>query len=271
MSNEIQFNNSPPIRIILQVCKGLEYLHQNNIIHLDIKPANILVCPAAEFNDHLLVKLCDLGNSQRLKPSTSKSSSMTLKKLSGTVAFMAPEMLKKYSVSRASDVYALAITIWQLFHRKLPYSGINNEEQVIYGVVKNNLRPTTTIEQEEEADKIAVDHPWRFFKKSPPNPTEPEFLPKYTALPTTEGLTWHQPHQVYSGQSDSDDSIICTSSGINWASLLSFHRTRTIIPLSTLNLKYQDLYTKCWHRKPANRPQVKHIIVQLNDLLRNFA
>lgn len=194
---------------------------------------------------------------------------MTLKKLSGTVAFMAPEMLKKYSVSPASDVYALAVTIWQLLHRKLPYSsGFHNEEQVIYGVVKNNLRPTTR--QEEEAGRISVDNHnhWGFFKKSPP---ETEFLPKFTALPTTEGLTWHQQHLEYSGQSDSDDSLIGTSSGINWAALFSVDRSSSIIPLSALKLRYQELYTNCWHRKPTHRPLIKQIIVQLNDLLRNFA
>lgn len=208
-----------------------------------------------------------MGNSQRLKAA---NKSLTLKKLSGTVAFMAPEMLKKYSVSPSADVYALAITIWQLLKRAEPYEGLNNEEQVIYGVVKNNLRPSH--QEEEKKDNDGNGHAkilpsWRLFKKWPHSPVQ---LHKFSPLPTTEGLIWqHPPHP--SEQRCTDDSTDTVSSGINWRVLFSTIELKgvAIVPPS-IQLKYQTLYTKCWHRKPTHRPLITTIIAQLNDLLRKL-
>lgn len=270
---------SLPRRLIHQVCSGLEFLHHNCIIHLDIKPSNILVCPggtgtgpaAAEATAlttascfPLVVKLCDFGNSQRLK---GVNKSLVLEKLSGTVAFMAPEMLKKNAVSTKSDVYALAITIWHLLHRRQPYSTMHNEEQVIYGVVKNNLRPS------DEDDELAgigkkLEQPvvhgshWRMFRKKTPevDQEKPRDL-KVPYLPTTEGLTWKSEEEL-----DAEDSL-----GINWNAIFSVDQDLISTHASAeAQLKYQQLYINCWHRKPMQRPGISEVILELNQLLSEF-
>lgn len=55
------------IKFALDICHGLEYCHKNAVLHMDLKPANILV-----FNDSC--KLCDFGNSVRIGTGTEKAS-----------------------------------------------------------------------------------------------------------------------------------------------------------------------------------------------------
>lgn len=55
---EIKFTTV--LKYATDVCKGLLFLHKNNVIHLDIKPANILVCPGG------LCKLCDFGSCMKI-------------------------------------------------------------------------------------------------------------------------------------------------------------------------------------------------------------
>lgn len=47
---------SVTVKMAKDVAEGLQYLHENNLIHLDVKPANVLVCPTG------LCKLCDFGS-----------------------------------------------------------------------------------------------------------------------------------------------------------------------------------------------------------------
>lgn len=189
---------------------------------------------------------------------------------------MAPEMLRKYSVSPAADVYALGITIWQVLHRRQPYAGISNEDQVIYRVVKNNLRPSDEEKEEEgRADETAMPLKSRSFKKlfmkSPTRNTLPQsinsVLPpdqqpvdEKTPLPTTEGLTWQNEESENSSNSHSE---------INWNEIFSVeHREQNnSITLSAVQDEYKDLYSKCWHRKPHQRPVINEIIGMLNHLL----
>lgn len=171
---------------------------------------------------------------------------------------MAPEMLKKNSVSTKSDVYALAITIWQLLHRKLPYSFLNNEDQVIYNVVKNNLRPCDDfVAGHVERLEPEHSHWWNFHKKD----TKVHQCKEHTELPTTEGLTWNKNDEE---ELNPEDSLT-----IDWNKTFSVDQ-RLINPSKDIELKYQELYTKCWHRKPAHRPEISEALEWLNELLSQF-
>lgn len=214
----------------------------------------MFICPELHNAlDSFQVKLCDFGNSQRLK---SPSKSIILKKLAGTVSYMAPEMLKKNHVSTASDIYAMGITMWQLLYGKIPYADLNNEEQVIYGVVKNNLRPSD--ETLDPSDSLTSSCHWRFFGKSVRSLPRPSKRSKEVdhELPVTEGLTYS-----YSSQS------LTESLQINWNHILITdlkYLSHTSVKMFS---KYQELYIKCWHRKSHHRPCIAEVLNQVYVLL----
>ena len=104
----------PPLaatRLMLQICSALAAAHQAGMIHRDIKPANVLVTAAGE------AKLADFGLAKRLD--TPADAAVTL---SGTPAFMAPELFAGHRASRQSDIYAMGVTFYHLLNGNIPYA-----------------------------------------------------------------------------------------------------------------------------------------------------
>lgn len=92
--------------------KGLSYLHSVGMMHLDIKPANLLVDSAGG------VKLADFGTS-RLVNGT--GSSVTTQRIVGTPAYMSPEMITGGAADAACDIWALACSIVEISSGQMPW------------------------------------------------------------------------------------------------------------------------------------------------------
>ncbi len=101
----------PATRIMLQIGSALAAAHKAGMIHRDIKPANVLVAADGE------AKLADFGLAKRLGSSFDTSVS-----LSGTPAFMAPELFAGERASRQSDIYAMGVTFFNLLSGNTPYA-----------------------------------------------------------------------------------------------------------------------------------------------------
>ncbi|XP_043114926.1 proto-oncogene serine/threonine-protein kinase mos [Puntigrus tetrazona] len=116
------------------VARALQHLHAHGVVHLDLKPANVLV------SEQGVCKLADFGCSFKL---SSRSDAVTrLSEIGGTFTHRAPELLKGEGVSPRADVYSFGITMWQLLTREPPYDG--DRQHILYAVVAYNLRPSLT-------------------------------------------------------------------------------------------------------------------------------
>lgn len=107
----------PKRKIIARdITSGLVYLHRRTpqVLHRDLKSPNVLL--DGEFR----AKLSDLG-------------------LFGTLRWMAPELFRGEKTSAASDVYSLAITLWELFESEKPFRNVENK--IVMEQVKSGLRP----------------------------------------------------------------------------------------------------------------------------------
>ena len=117
---------------------ALNFLHQNNIVHLDLKPANVLL------GSDKTCKLGDFGCCQNLQSLAENDSllppSPTKSFLTGTFAYRAPELLKGEIPTQKADIYSLGILLWQMLTRDRPY-GLESQFVVIFGVVAYDLRP----------------------------------------------------------------------------------------------------------------------------------
>ncbi|QRV78643.1 Tyrosine kinase domain protein [Ceratobasidium sp. AG-Ba] len=98
--------------LCLKVSRGLSYLHSNNIIHGDLKGANILVSESGE------PKLTDFGNT-KLKEQSLKFTTRTSPVYS--LRWAAPEILNGSPCTLQSDVYALGMTIYEIVNNNVPY------------------------------------------------------------------------------------------------------------------------------------------------------
>lgn len=102
------------IEICKKLCTGLNFLHQNNVVHRDVKPENFLLT-----RDLTCVKIVDFG----LSKLTGGWRALWDKEGGGTRRYMSPEQLAKKKLDARSDIFSLGITMYELFTGRHPCSG----------------------------------------------------------------------------------------------------------------------------------------------------
>ncbi|XP_041824309.1 proto-oncogene serine/threonine-protein kinase mos [Melanotaenia boesemani] len=130
-----QLGEDRGLKFSTDIASGLRYLHSHSVVHLDIKPANVLV------SSEDVCKIADFGCSLKLDHECETSAiSPHLSHVCGTYTHRAPELLKGEDVSPKADVFSFGITLWQLLTREPPYTG--DRQYVLYAVVAHSLRPS---------------------------------------------------------------------------------------------------------------------------------
>ncbi|KAL1813939.1 hypothetical protein ACET3Z_024004 [Daucus carota] len=120
--------------IAMDAAFGMEYLHEKNIVHFDLKCENLLVNMRDPHRP--VCKIGDLGLS-KVKQRTLVSGGVR-----GTLPWMAPELLsgKSNMVTDKIDVYSFGIVMWELLTGEEPYADIHCAS-IIGGIVNDSLRP----------------------------------------------------------------------------------------------------------------------------------
>ncbi|KAL8578165.1 hypothetical protein ACOMHN_051720 [Nucella lapillus] len=152
------------LSLVLQMARGLYYLHSINIVHLDLKPANCLVT-----TDLRSLRLADFGCCHQIVTAAGERGGRreTMEEerlltpeqaawrndLAGTLAYRAPELLKGHKPSLRSDVYSLGITLWQMRTRQGPYEGVP-AHTMVYQVVSKDLRPRLPSDDEDSPFEV---------------------------------------------------------------------------------------------------------------------
>jgi len=121
------------LEVATQVTRALVHCHQKKVLHLDVKPANVLVTSKG------ICKLGDFGCSVSMAKSGTPVGTKAF--LVGTPGYQAPELLLGKSPATACDVYSLGILLWQLDSREVPYAG-QHPQAVMWSVVAVGARPT---------------------------------------------------------------------------------------------------------------------------------
>lgn len=118
-------NGMPPdavIRIITAVADALDHAHSRNLLHRDVKPANILLAAGDGEQGAERVLLADFGIARWIDRSSGLTETdMTV----GTVAYAAPEQLRAADIDGRADQYALAATAFQLMTGAPPFQHSN--------------------------------------------------------------------------------------------------------------------------------------------------
>lgn len=101
------------LSIIARVAEALAYAHRNNVVHRDVKPANIMYEPDSD-----TVKVTDFGIA-RITDASKTKTGMVL----GTPSYMSPEQLAGMKIEGRSDLFSLGATLYQLCCGYLPFKG----------------------------------------------------------------------------------------------------------------------------------------------------
>tara|TARA_Y100000813_G_scaffold193741_1_gene173357 strand:- start:323 stop:1126 length:804 start_codon:yes stop_codon:yes gene_type:complete len=111
------------VPMMLEILSAIEFAHKRKIIHLDIKPSNIMITKKGD------IKILDFGISVDLKNKEMSNQIM------GSPFYMSPEQIDGKNINLKSDIYSLGITFHQMLTARLPFpTSISREE--LFNVIK---------------------------------------------------------------------------------------------------------------------------------------
>ncbi|PSN51430.1 hypothetical protein C0J52_05456, partial [Blattella germanica] len=106
------------ILFMRQICEGVDYMHQNYVVHLDLKPENIM-CHTRTSHQ---IKLIDFGLAQKLNPDS------PVRVLFGTPEFIPPEIINYEPIGVESDMWSVGVICYVLLSGLSPFMGDNDAE-----------------------------------------------------------------------------------------------------------------------------------------------
>lgn len=174
------FGNALPEHLVASYCRhileGLAYLHERDVVHCDLKAANILTTKAGH------VKLSDFGVSLNLKLKSHEDDNL----VSGTPFWMSPEVIELKGASVQSDIWSLGCTVIELYTGKPPYADLITMT-AMFKIVEDECPPLPSGISDNFQNFLKL-----CFKKNPhERPTAQMLLhhPWVTASPSTSSST----------------------------------------------------------------------------------
>lgn len=103
-ADDYTMSEAEVVNYLRQICQAVKHMHENNIVHLDLKPENIM-CQTRKGTD---VKLIDFGLATKLDPNAQ------VKITTGTAEFAAPEIVDREPVGFYTDMWAVGVLAYVL-------------------------------------------------------------------------------------------------------------------------------------------------------------
>lgn len=108
------------LKLLIQICSGVQAIHEAGIIHRDLKPENILLTNEGD------VKITDFGIARTGSGPRLTEHGGVL----GTIDYVSPEYLEKSQVDARADIYAVGVIAYEMITKQAPYKGNNMIEQM---------------------------------------------------------------------------------------------------------------------------------------------
>ena len=116
------------INILYEIAEGLEEAHKEGIVHLDVKPSNIIITKDGK------VKILDFGLAKLMTKNITQTVSTK-----GTVAYLAPEVISGMKVDHRADLWSLGIILYEMLTGHKPFEG-EYIETLMYSIANKNYK-----------------------------------------------------------------------------------------------------------------------------------
>jgi serine/threonine-protein kinase len=116
-------------RLVRDMCAGLHVAHELKIVHRDLKPENIMVSRWPDGTDYAVVMDFGLAKERRAGAELQKLTATGI--ILGTPEFMSPEQLRGKPLDPRTDIYSLALMVYEMLTGKLPFQGRTQQEMMI--------------------------------------------------------------------------------------------------------------------------------------------
>ncbi|XP_042343214.1 testis-specific serine/threonine-protein kinase 1-like [Plectropomus leopardus] len=147
------FPENSSCRLFSQLCDAIQYLHDSNVAHRDLKCENLLL--DTEFS----LKVCDFGFSKRL---TYADGRMVLSKtFCGTPSYAAPEIMRSFPYNpKVSDVWSMGVVLYMMLYASMPFDA-TNVKRMLRIQIQHNIHFSDTPAVSSEAKELirSILHP----------------------------------------------------------------------------------------------------------------
>uniref|UniRef100_A0A8D0E176 Serine/threonine-protein kinase 17A n=1 Tax=Salvator merianae TaxID=96440 RepID=A0A8D0E176_SALMN len=126
---EDAFKEKDVKRLMRQILEGVSFLHRNNVVHLDLKPQNILLSSEPPLGD---VRIVDFGLSRIMK------NGEELREIMGTPEYVAPEILSYDPISTATDMWSIGVLAYVMLTGVSPFLG-NDKQETFLNISQMNV------------------------------------------------------------------------------------------------------------------------------------
>ncbi|XP_029015480.1 serine/threonine kinase 17a like [Betta splendens] len=117
--NDDAFTEKDVVRLAKQILTGVACLHRGSVVHLDLKPQNILLTSARPLGD---IRIVDFGLSRRMDSITE------VREILGTPEYVAPEILNYEPISTATDMWSIGVLTYVMLTGESPFLGDDKQE-----------------------------------------------------------------------------------------------------------------------------------------------
>ncbi len=136
-----QFDTNERLEIFQKVCEAVKYAHQNLVVHLDLKPSNILVTADGT------PKLLDFGVAKLLTSEDYESTTTAMQGRMFTPEYASPEQINGLTITTATDVYSLGVILYELLSGVRPFKSDKRSYQEVANLVltQEPIRPSSIV------------------------------------------------------------------------------------------------------------------------------
>ncbi|XP_073534311.1 serine/threonine-protein kinase 17A [Phyllobates terribilis] len=133
---EEAFKEKDVQRLMRQILKGVSFLHRHNVVHLDLKPQNILLTSDSPLGD---IKIVDFGLSRIVNDNEE------LREIMGTPEYVAPEILSYEPISTATDMWSIGVLAYVMLTGTSPFLG-DDKQHTFLNISQLNISYTEDFE-----------------------------------------------------------------------------------------------------------------------------
>ncbi|KAM0745584.1 Pkinase-domain-containing protein [Meredithblackwellia eburnea MCA 4105] len=149
LSNYGAFEEALVSKFVRQILTGLDYLHEREIIHRDIKGANILV------DNKGGIKISDFGISKRVEDNLLTGAKVHRPSLQGSVYWMAPEVVKQTAYTSKADIWSLGCLVVEMLTGAHPWANLTQMQAIFR--IGSSSRPSIPDDISTEAEEFLED------------------------------------------------------------------------------------------------------------------
>ena len=181
LEQNIQFTENQIKFFIANIILSLKYLRLNNILHRDIKPENFV------FDKKGYLNLTDFGISKKVK------NNQLIKDSSGTLGYLAPEVLLKENQTYCTDYFSLGIIIYELIFLQRPFEGRTKQEladNIIYKDINLTKEQLPNNYINSESSNYLVDFINKLLKRKKERRLGNKDINQIISHPWLKGIEW---------------------------------------------------------------------------------